>query len=286
MKYMNPEELLNKINETVKTKKYERDGRFWSLSIDKTTGVGQATIRFLPLPDGKMPWVHYFGHNFKVGKRSFVEKCPTTLGNPCPVCEANNELWRSGIKSNEDIARPRSRKNIHIANVYIVSDPAHPENEGKVFLFSYGKMIQDKIDLALKPKYEGEKPMNPFHPIDGANFKLRYSKKEGNKFSSPQDSTFSDPAPLFPDESKIDAVVAETMALDEFISEGEFKSFEDLEKNFKRVTGEGSTVKGPAPTKSAESAESPSLSTKHEADSFNAEEDEELDDLKFFEDNG
>ena len=148
---------------------------FWKPEIDKA-GNGMATIRFLPASPGDgddaLPWVKLFSHGFQGPGGWLIDNCLTTKNQQCPVCEHNNRLWNSGIEANKEIVRKQKRKLNYIANIFVVSDPKHPENEGKVFLFKFGKKIFDKLNEAMNPQFEDETPINPFDLWKGANFKL------------------------------------------------------------------------------------------------------------------
>ena len=150
------------------------DERLWKPELDKA-GNGYAVIRFLPAPDGEdMPWAKLWNHAFQgpTGK-GYNENSLTTLNQKDPVSEYNSKLWNSGVESDKEIARKQKRKLQYYSNIYVVSDPKHPENEGKVFLFRYGKKLYDKLMEALQPQFEDETPVNPFDFWEGANFKLK-----------------------------------------------------------------------------------------------------------------
>jgi hypothetical protein len=158
--------------------KDEKD-KYWSCEQDKA-GNGQATIRFLPaLSDDGVPFVRKYSHGFKIGGKWYIDDCRTTIGETCPVCEANSVLWDTGIKENQEIVRQRKRKLSFISLVYIVSDPKNPENEGKVFLFKYGKKIFDKIMDKMQPQFDDEEAVNPFDLETGCDFRLKIRKVEG-----------------------------------------------------------------------------------------------------------
>ena len=184
---------------------YQKDERLWSLERDKS-GNGMAVIRFLPAPDGEdLPMVRVFSHGFQGKGGWMIENCPTTLGRKCPVCEANNELWNSGIEDNKKIARDRKRKLSYISNILVVSDPSNRENEGKVFLFKYGKKIFDKLQEAMNPSDPDEPKFNPFDFWKGANFKLKAHLDAG--YVSYDKSGFSAPTPLLEgDDAKLEAL--------------------------------------------------------------------------------
>ena len=121
------------------------DDRIWKLDVDKS-GNGYAVIRFLPAPEGEdLPFVKLYSHAFQGPGGWFIENSLTTLGQKDPVSEHNSELWNSGSDANKEIARKQKRRLSYYSNIYVVSDPANPENEGKVFLYKYGKKIFDTV---------------------------------------------------------------------------------------------------------------------------------------------
>ena len=158
------------------------DERFWQPEVD-AAGNGYAVIRFLDTPavDGEdgLPWVQIWSHGFQGPGGWYIENSLTTLGKTDPVSEYNTVLWNSGIEANKEIARKQKRKLTYIANVLVISDAKRPQNEGKVFLFKFGKKIFDKIKEQLEPQFQDEKPMNPFDFWKGANFKVKIRNVEG-----------------------------------------------------------------------------------------------------------
>ena len=171
------EENLNP-EDSKKSNKYQ-DERLWKPELDKT-GNGYAVLRFLPATSGEdMPWVRLWSHAFQGPGGWYIENSLTTLGHKDPVSEENTRLWNTGVESDKGIARNRKRKLSYYANVYVVSDPTHPENEGQIKLFKFGKKIFDKITEAMQPAFEDETPINPFDFWKGANFKLKIRKVDG-----------------------------------------------------------------------------------------------------------
>ena len=167
--------LTNKLVKEVEkmTKTGGGDDRLWKPQLDKT-GNGYAVIRFLPAPDGEdLPWAKLYSHAFQGPGGWFIENSLTTLGQKDPVSEYNSQLWNSGLESDKDVARKQKRKLSYYSNIYVVKDPVNPDNEGKVFLFKFGKKIFDKITAAMQPEFEDEEPINPFDFWQGANFKLK-----------------------------------------------------------------------------------------------------------------
>ena len=168
---------IEKLNQPTQT---GADERLWKPELDKS-GNGFAVIRFLPAPDGEdMPWAKIWSHAFKGPQGQwYIENSLTTLGKDDPVGELNRELWNSGKESDKAIARAQKRKLSYYSNIYVVSDPNHPENEGKVFLYKYGKKIFDKLVEAMQPAFADESPIDPFNFWKGADFKLKIRKVDG-----------------------------------------------------------------------------------------------------------
>jgi gp32 DNA binding protein like len=209
------------------------DDRFWRLEGDKA-GNGTATIRFLPRVEGdELPWVRIFSHGFQgpTGKW-YIENSLTTLGENDPVGELNTQLWNSGSEANKEIARKQKRRLSFTANILIVSDPKHPENEGKVFLWKFGKKIFDKIMDKARPTFEDEKPVNVFDFWEGANFKLRMRKKDG--YANYDESAFMEPSAIGSDD-EIVKIASAQVKLAEFTDRKNFKSYDELKKKLNEV---------------------------------------------------
>ena len=209
------------------------DDRLWKPQVDKS-GNGYAVLRFLPASDeGQLPWVRVWNHAFQGPTGMwFIENCLTTVNGKCPCCEHNSGLWNSGIESDKEIARKQKRKLQYYSNVLVVSDSANPQNEGKVFLYKYGKKIFDKIMEAMQPEFEDESPINPFDAWDGANFKLKIRKVDGywNYDKSEFDKTSK-----IGDDDKIESVIEKSHSLSEFLAESNFKSYDELRKRLDAV---------------------------------------------------
>ena len=211
------------------------DDRFWKPVMDKG-GTGSAVIRFLPAPAGcDLPWAQVWSHAFQGPGGWLIDNCLTTNKGQCPICESNRELWNTGDKSKQDIVRNRKRKLSYFANIYVVKDPANPQNEGKVFLYKFGKKIFDKIMAAMQPEFDDEKPINAFDFWEGANFKLKLRKVEG--YWNYDKSEFSDPSTLLDDDDELEKVYKNLYDLNEFTDEKNFKSYEELKKRLDYVLG-------------------------------------------------
>jgi len=240
------EKLTKAVAATAQTTENSRDDtRFWQPDVDKA-GNGMAIIRFLPAPaadgDDALPWVRIFSHGFQGPGGWLIDNCLTTLNEACPVCEHNSVLWNSGIEANKEIVRKQKRKLNYIANILVVSDPKHPENEGQIRLFKFGKKIFDKITEEMNPEFEDEKPVNPFDFWEGANFKLKIRQVEG--YRNYDKSEFDSPQALFGgDDDKLEELWKKEYSLKEFTDRKNFKAYEQLKSRLDKVFGlEGSVT--------------------------------------------
>lgn len=220
-----------------------KDDRQWYPNVDKA-GNGYAVIRFLPAPgDEDMPFIRMFNHGFKGPTGSWlIENCPTSKGaaHKCPICEANSELWNSGLESDKTIARERKRKLTFISNVLVITDQQNPENEGLVFLFKYGKKIFDKLNEAMNPQFADEDAMNPFDLWAGANFKLKIRNVEG--YRNYDKSEFAKPGPMLDDDSEMETVWKKAHSLSDFLAPSNFKSYDELKGKMVKVLALGSAA--------------------------------------------
>ena len=243
---------FNKLNEQLSKMNQggysnEDEGKYWKPEVDKA-GNGFAVLRFLPAPAGEdMPFVRIWDHGFQGPTGQwYIENSLTTIGLPDPVSEYNSELWNTGIEANKEIVRKQKRRLSYVSNVYIVRDPAHPENEGKVFLFKYGKKIFEKLNDLMNPQYEGENAVNPFDLWEGANFQLKIRNYEG--YRNYDKSDFSSAGPLNDDDDVLESIWKQEHSLKDIVDPKNFKSYEELKAKMYRVLGlDGSTR---APTSS------------------------------------
>ena len=222
-------------------KKSYVDERLWKPELDKT-GNGYAVIRFLPASDGEnMPWTKLWNHAFQGPTGQwYIENSLTTLGNNDPVSEMNSAYWNSGVESDKEIARRQKRKLQYYSNIYVVSDSRHPEHEGKVFLFRFGKKIFDKLMEAMQPAFEDETSVNPFDFWKGANFKLKIRKVDG--YWNYDKSEFEAPSALFDNDDDIEEVWKKQYALTEFTAPTNFKSYDELKTRLSMVLAGTTTV--------------------------------------------
>ena len=211
------------------------DDRLWKLEVDKT-GNGYAVIRFLPAPDSEdLPFVKLYSHAFQGPGGWYIENSLTTVGQKDPVSEYNTTLWNNGTDAGKDAARKQKRKLTYISNIYVVKDPANPENEGKVFLYKYGKKIFDKLTAAMQPEFEDEEAIDPFDFWQGANFKLKAKNVAG--FRNYDSSEFAAVSPLLDDDDALEALWKKENSLQEFVAADQFKSYDELKTRLGYVLG-------------------------------------------------
>ena len=230
------DKLLNAVKEdsAPQDKKSYKDDRLWKPVLDKS-GNGYAVIRFLPAVDGEdLPWAKVWNHAFQGPTGQwYIENSLTTITQKDPVSEHNTRLWNTGLESDKEIARKQKRKLQYFSNIYVVSDSKHPENDGKVFLYRYGKKIFDKVMEAMQPAFEDEKAINPFDFWEGANFKLKVRKVDG--FWNYDKSEFADVSPLLKDDDAIEEVWKRQYPLAEHTAATNFKSYDELKTRLDTV---------------------------------------------------
>ena len=243
------EDLIKKMEDQTAKKDY-KDDRFWRPEQDKT-GNGFAIIRFLPPVEGEdVPWVKIYNHAFQGPGGWYIENSLTTIGQKDPVGELNNQLWNSGLESDKDLARVRKRKLNYISNIYVVSDPANPQNEGKVFLYKFGTKIFEKIQEAMKPQFNDEEPINPFDFWKGANFRIKIRKVGG--YTNYDKSEFDSAGSLFDDDAKMEKIWKSQHALLPLVDASNFKSYEELKTRMHEVLAGDIRSTAPGASKTAE----------------------------------
>ena len=222
-------------------KKSYVDDRIWKPVMDKT-GNGFAIIRFLPAPKGEeLPWAKLWNHAFQGPTGQwYIENSLTTIGQNDPVSEHNSALWNSGVESDKEIARKQKRKLQYYSNIYVVKDSANPQNEGKVFLYRFGKKIFDKVMETMQPAFEDETPINPFDFWEGANFKLKLRKVDG--YWNYDKSEFETPSALANKDDELEEIWGKEYSLKEFTENSNFKSYDELKKRLDVVLSGTTTV--------------------------------------------
>jgi hypothetical protein len=262
------------------------DDRLWKPEVDKT-GNGFAVIRFLPAPEGEeLPWAKIYSHAFQGPGGWYIENSLTTIGQKDPVSEHNRELWNSGSDKDKDTVRKQKRKLSYYSNIYVVKDPTNPHNEGRVFLYKYGKKIFDKIMESMQPEFEDETPINPFDFWQGANFKLKIVKKDG--YWNYDKSEFGSVEPLLDDDDAMESIWKKEFSLEELTSPTQFKSYEALEKRLSYVLGQKQSTR-PSLDEEVENEENtrgtytPNFeSQSSKSESFESSDEDEDDAISYF----
>jgi hypothetical protein len=240
-------------------KKSYVDERQWKPTVDKA-GNGYAVLRFLPAAEGNdLPWVRFWDHGFKGPTGQwYIEKSLTSIGQQDPVSEANSKLWNSGDDADKDTVRQRKRRLHYVANILVESDPANPANEGKVFLYTFGKKIHDKIMDQMQPEFADESPMNPFDFWEGAPFKLKIRQVEG--YRNYDKSEFGAPTALAGgDDDELEAIYNKLYDLNEFSDPANFKTYAELQARLNLVLGQATP--SDYPDLKVEAAPAPKVAT-------------------------
>ena len=242
------------------------DTRFWQPEVDKA-GNGYAIIRFLPAPKGEdLPWVRLFSHGFQGPGGWYIENSLTTLNEKDPVGEYNSTLWNRGDEAGKEQARKQKRRLNYISNIYVVKDPSNPQNEGKVFLYKFGKKIFDKINDLMNPEFEDEAAINPFDFWEGANFKMKIRNVEG--YRNYDKSEFDSASALLDEDDELERIWGTQYSLQEFLDRKNFKSFAELQTKLNRVLG------ATAVSSTAEEVDEDVFSEPHQTAAPKAEETE------------
>ena len=217
------------------------DERLWKLECDKG-GNGYAVIRFLPAPEGEdLPFVKLYSHAFQGPGGWYIENSLTTLNQKDPVSEYNTSLWNNGTDAGKETARKQKRKLTYVANIYVVKDPANPDNEGRVMLYKFGKKIFDKLTAAMQPEFEDEEAIDPFDFWQGANFKLKAKNVAG--YRNYDSSEFARQDTLLEDDEAMEAIWKKEYSLEDFVAPDQFKSYDELKKRLDYVLGLKGTTK-------------------------------------------
>ena len=262
------------------------DERFWKPEVD-ASGNGYAVIRFLPAPDGEtLPWAKLYSHAFQGIGGWYIENSLTTLNENDPVGEVNRRLWNSGADEDKETARKQKRKLQYYSNIYVVKDPKHPDNEGKVFLYKYGKKIHDKVLAAMQPEFDDETPVNPFDLWEGANFKLKIRTIGG--YWNYDASEFAAPSALSADDDEMEQLWKQAYSLEAFTTADQFKAYDEIESRMNTVLGVSRPVQqaqyeedeDPIPTTGGFNA--PDITPKAPAPTVSTGESDDDDALSYF----
>ena len=272
----NLDKLTKAIEKLGSSESNNSNDNYWKPEVDKV-GNGMATFRFLPTPnvdgDDGLPWVKIFSHGFQGPGGWLIDNCLTTKNQQCPVCEHNSTLWNSGIEANKEIARKQKRRLNYVSNIYMIDDTKHPENNGKVFLYRFGKKIFEKLTEAMNPAFADEVAINPYDLWSGANFKLKIRKVEG--YQNYDKSEFESAAPLLNDDDAMEKIWLSEYSLLELVGDKEFKSYDDIKSRLDKVLGLGGTVRTTV-EQARVAPKAPVVDESHE-------EDEGEFDMKYFE---
>ena len=233
--------IAEKINESLEGKqKGSRDDRFWTLTIDEAKN-GSAEIRFLPPVESEnLPYIEYWDYSFRGPGGNYWEKSLSTIGQLDPVAEYNSKLWndnsgtQADIEARQNDCKKRRRRANFVANIYVVNDPAHPENNGGVFLYRFGKQIMTKIKEAISPEFPDEEPIDVFNLWTGANLKLHCFNKAG--FPNLEKSKFARPSALLGgNDEALEEVYSKVYPLQPLVAPDQFGTYDELKAKLYRA---------------------------------------------------
>lgn len=250
-------------NEATSNGYADADKRLYRPKLAKD-GTFSALVRFLPAPGDELPMVKQFAHQYKDKNGELKEECPTTIGKQCPICDKNREIWNT----DEDTARMRSRNRSAIANILVISDPQTPANNGKVFLYRFGKKILDKVNEKCFPDEKqistGKRPVNIFDYFAGCDFRVNAKKvtgKNGKTYPDYSSSEFDTPSPLGKgpnhpngDEALMESIDKQLYSLKEFTDPARIKPYSKLLELFNKAAGIDIPATAPAVPAATESA--------------------------------
>lgn len=214
--------------------KFKKDERFW-LPTKDDTGSSNALIRLMPQPDIEQPpTISFFQHGFKEKGKWFIENCPSTFAEPCPVCEHIQPYWDEDTEEASNYARRYSRTKQFICNILVIKDLIKPDNNGKVKLFKFGIKIYEKIEEKIFPESELDTPVQIFDPWEGVAFKLKLRQKASR--NNYDNSEFADNAgPVAPNDEELEVIFNQLVDLNEFLARDKFTSYEKMAKKFYRI---------------------------------------------------
>lgn len=232
------ETLNQKIKESNTT--FEPDARYFQVTKDKA-GNGVALVRFLPGKD--TPWVRYWSHSFEYNGGWYIENSRTSLKEDDPVSEYNKLLWDSGKEEYKEFVslKPGTKRKLnYVSNIYVIEDPANPENNGKVFLYQYGAKIYDKIKALMQPSIKTLPPVNPFNPFDGANLQIIIKKVAG--YPNYDDTKFIQEGSKLGNDDEIEKIYNQQYDLEDILKESNFKPYEKLKARLIKVLGKNAPL--------------------------------------------
>lgn len=230
---------LDKLKAAIKTTtRTQGDEGYWKMTVD-AAGNGMAVIRFLPAPPPEtVGFCSYYRHAFKGPNGWYIENCLTSIDKDDPCVEYTSRLYATKNPTLEKQGSSQSRKLTYVSNIYVVQDKGNPANEGKVFLYRYGKKIMEKISRAANgdPDFPDDPQFDPFHVLEGANFRLRQKKQAG--YPNYDDSAFEAPTPFLKgDSAAIFAAMEGAKSVAALVAPESFLDYSVLKKKLDRVMG-------------------------------------------------
>ena len=185
-------------------------------------------LRLIPfVNDPSKTIIHYieYGWTSKATDNYVSAISPSTWQEPCPI----SEVYRKGFKDRVNTSGIKRREQ-WLVNVFVVDDPSHPENNGTVKVFRYGKQIDKIIQQATVGDLSDELGKAVFDVTsNGYDFIVRCEKQQ--EFPNYSNSSFARRPSALPgigdDEAKITEIYSHLIDLSNLCK---VKSYESLQK--------------------------------------------------------
>ena len=251
-------------------KDYNNDERFWKPTFDPKKGAS-ATIQFLPGPNlERTPYAKVISHFFSNGKpkgqgaKWYVENSRRSINEKDPVADLNARLYATGLKSDKNQCSRQKQRHEYFANILVLRDRDNPENEGKVFLYKFGKAVWNLIEEQLFPNTDLDPDAvsrNPFNVLPDENGEpialkliLQPHNLDGNIVPNYDKCAFVESDEI----EDLEDVINKTYDVSEFDDDSNFKSYKELADKLIDVlgytTGSGiPTVEGASDASTSES---------------------------------
>jgi hypothetical protein len=206
MSTINTKSMFEAIKQSLSSEKKEGGNGLYK-EILKFTAGNTYQVRLVPNPNSPKETIfHYYNHgwNSNATGKYVTALCPTTFGDTCPIDAYYLKTYRTGTESEKEAARILSRKESWMVNVYVVSDPENPENEGKVKILRYGKELAKIIESALEGDDASEFGVEKiFDVVSGSTLRIKCESRTGNNRGNQKMVTYASSKFLAPSKLEI-----------------------------------------------------------------------------------
>jgi hypothetical protein len=215
MSNINIKSMFDQIKQSLSSDKKEGGGNGLYKEIMKFSAGNTYQVRLVPNPNAPKETIfHYYNHgwNSNATGKYVTALCPTTFGESCPIDAYYLKTYRTGTESEKEAARALSRKEAWMVNVYVISDPENPENEGKVKILRYGKELAKIIESALEGDDAQEFGVEKvFDVVNGSTLRIKCESRTGSNRGAKQMVTYASSKFLSPSALDLDDKAVETI---------------------------------------------------------------------------